>query len=103
MALLKPKGAALECDGYTPLMAASEHGTLESVKWLLDRGARVDATALVPASEQSALLAVRSAVIYAARRGHLEAVHMLHARGASFIAHAGGRHLSSNYRRVDLS
>ena len=47
MALLQAKGARIDCDGYTPLMAASEFGELQAVKWLADRGVNVAAAALL--------------------------------------------------------
>ena len=43
MALLKSKGATVDCNGYTPLIAAGANGRLDAAKWLVDQGANVAA------------------------------------------------------------
>ena len=86
MALLTSKGAALHCEGYTPLMAASETGSLKAVKWLVQQGVNVTATALVPG--QSGRTIPSSAT---ASGSHLDVLHYLHARGAPFECTAAGQ------------
>ena len=41
------KGRLLHCEGYTPLMTASDFGQLEAAKWLIQQGANVPAAALL--------------------------------------------------------
>ena len=89
LAMLLARGAAVDCERSTPLMAASESGELEAAKWLVDHGANVSAAALVPA--QDGRLLVRSPMVWAAQNSHLEVMRFLLAHGAPFAATAGGQ------------
>ena len=88
MALLQSKGARVDCEGATPLMAASEHGKLEATKWLVGQGADVATQALAPPSFGEP--APTSAMLYAAACGYVDIMRFLHAQGAPFIAEAAG-------------
>ena len=78
MALLHSKGARLDCEGYTPLMTASDFGELQAAKWLVDHGADVARVGLVPTVSGRA--APTSAVVRAARSGQMDLVRFLHAK-----------------------
>ena len=96
MALLKSRGASIQCDGHTPLMSAAEDDRLEAAKWLVDHGADVSAAALVPS--RSGDLAPTSAMLYAAMGGSLDVLRYLHAQGAPFVAEAGGQASTALHR-----
>ena len=89
MTLLQSRGGSIHCDGFTPLMAASEAGKLEAVKWLLDHGANITAAALVP--NWSGDPGTTTAMLRAALTGHLDILRFLYAQGAPFAAETGGR------------
>ena len=89
MEMLRFKGASTDCEGCTPLMAASVNGMLDAAKWLVDHGARVTTTALAP--DLSGQITPASAIILAAVRGHVAVKRFLHALGAPFAAAAGGQ------------
>ena len=93
MALLHSKGACVDCEGFAPLMSASADNEVEAAQWLVDRGADVARVSLVPTT--SGGTAPTSAMLTAAKDGHVGLLQFLQAQGALFVAEAGGQMITA--------
>ena len=92
MEFLLAKGATLNCEGYTPLMCASDYGRLQAADWLTQHGAHVSTAAMMPCKAAGgAKVTLRSAMLFAAERGHVQLMRHLVDRGASYIAELEGQ------------